>query len=178
MERLDAGAQFISILCSWPPCLSVLVQCLENWMSTQAGRAQEQKYLCPVCRSRSFAYLYNCNGDTFERKMFHPNPQQDRGTFLLSPAHKRRRGTYLQTTHVPLTHESGSLVSDRQTQSHKKDDRVRCPASLRRVPANKQLRTLEDPAVRPWILRELQALLLVEDPGLVLLVWHSSTGFV
>lgn len=143
------------------------MQCLKQWVSVQNDK-KEADYLCPVCRGSCVAYLHNCNGSTCERVLLQPAVQPDHNRhdgFVLSTQHRIRRAVYI--------HSNGNAPSQTDPCDKQRPEMMKGMAKSTASPlpsGTVQLRTIADPVVSQWLRRELQALLLMAEPGLVQLV--------
>lgn len=147
----------------------VPVQCIKKWVAVE-GEKDGAAYLCPVCRSPCIAYLYNCNESTCERVDLRHTLQTSENRpdgFLLSPEHRIRRSMYQHSPDNSTAIPDSSLpgLSPNQTSANLNGVSLSLyPSFLKSLV---QLRTLADPAVTLWLRRELQALLLTNEPGFV-----------
>lgn len=129
---------------------------------------------CPVCRTPAEARIFSVDHSTFERQVFHSTAARGgtatpNATFPLTPQHIYRRQTYSEScpaaqTDVcccrdsPASQAGHDRTAEAQPGSNHSELQV-CPG------AHATVRHHDDPTLIAWIKRELQALLLCDNPS-------------
>eukprot|EP00892_Ulva_mutabilis_P010589 jgi/Ulvmu1/7902/UM004_0134.1 len=152
------------------PCYHAFcLTCIKQWVEVEAAR--EAAYLCPVCRGSCIAYLCSCDEESCDCVVLQPTKAGRSGHngFVLSAAHRIRRAVYLQRSDTaPAKPHSSRLQVLPIRRASTQTQRSMVGSGPRSHPSDQvQLRTLADPAVSVWLIRELQAVLLMNHPGFV-----------
>lgn len=147
------------------------MQCLRSWIRTESAKGPDSQMRCPVCRTPAEARIFSQGNDSFDRQLF-PNTAERSGAatpaaLSISPQHVRRRQAYSEAclatqTDVCRCYQCPPTAGHNRSATEATglaSDSVVWPG------AKETARHPDDPTILAWVQRELQALLLCDDPG-------------